>query len=131
MLAAGGCSTFNHDYDAALRRQHAGIAGCWSGTWSSESNGHHGTLRCILTPHGENAYDARFRAVYCGLIPFEESVLLTGTDSGDLWRFRGEKDLGWLAGGIYQYTGEATATKFMARYTSVHDRRIFEMTRHR
>ncbi len=129
LAAAGGCSSFNRDWNSAMRREHEGVAGCWLGTWTSETNGHHGGLRCILTPRAENMYDARFRATYCGVIPFEQSVVLTGADSGGLWRFRGEKDLGWVAGGLYEYAGEASQQKFMARYTSEKDRGVFEMTR--
>lgn len=131
LTAVGGCSTFNRDWNEAMRRQHAGVGGCWSGTWASESSGHQGNLRCIMTPRDGNAFTARFRATYCGLLPFEQSVVLTGADAGGLWRFRGEQDLGWLAGGVYHYAGEASPDKFMARYTSANDRGVFEMTRPR
>jgi hypothetical protein len=129
MAFCTGCSTFNRDWDSAMRREHAGVAGCWSGTWTSESTGQHGRLRCMLTPRAENSYDARFHATYCGIIPFEQNVVFAAENQGGLWRFRGEEDLGWLAGGGYQYSGEASDQKFMARYTSAKDRGIFEMTR--
>jgi hypothetical protein len=136
LLAAGvlmfaGCSGFNRQWDDAQGLDSTGLSGRWTGTWTSESTGHQGRLRCIVTPRGGEAYDARFHAIYCGIIPFESSVRLTAVERGGMWRFRGEKDLGWVAGGAYTYEGEADSEKFMARYVSAKDRGAFEMTRPR
>jgi hypothetical protein len=48
-------------------------------------------------------------------------------DSGS--RFRGEADLGWLAGGVYRYEGHATATNFFSTYECKYDGGTFRMTR--
>jgi len=128
-LAASGCSLFNRDWENAKALHSQGLGGRWSGTWTSETTGHHGKLRCIAVPQGENVYEARFHATYCGILPFQQTVRLTTVDRGGLWRFRGEEDLGWLAGGIYTYEGETSGERFMARYTSVKDRGVFEMSR--
>lgn len=130
---SGGCSRFHRDWESRLQLDRAnrpeGMAGCWSGTWTSETNGHHGGLRCIMTPRGDGRFSARFRATYCGILPFEQTVLLSAEERGGLWRFRGEENLGWLAGGVFTYEGEASGDRFMSRYTSASDRGVFEMAR--
>ena len=92
------------------------LAGCWEGTWQSDYNGHHGRLRAIITKQGEGYYDAHFHATYAAVIPFEFELPLLVTDDGRAYALEGQADLGWLAGGLYTYNGNATATDFVAAY---------------
>lgn len=106
------------------------MEGRWDGSWRSDSNGHHGSLRCVIQRGDDQAYRARFRARYAGLLSFGYTVSLTATnDAPGHWRFRGEADLGRLAGGVYQYEGEVREDAFKSSYRSSGDHGVFEMNR--
>jgi hypothetical protein len=128
-----GCSTFERDWRAMAGRRAVDAlpVGRWQGHWSSESNGHRGKLRCLVDSAGSNRFSARFRAIYAGFIPYEHTIVLTGVDRNGLWRFEGEEDLGWLAGGVYRFDGEASPDRFFTRYTSASERGVFELRRTR
>lgn len=128
-----GCSTFDDDW-AAAKGLATGIEGRWEGTWSSDGNGHHGGLRCLVTRRSDNGLDARFHATYsdwCGTLGFEYTVPLTVTAAAEGWRLGGRADLGWLAGGVYEYDGLATLLKFFCNYQAENDHGIFVMERPR
>jgi hypothetical protein len=103
--------------------------GRWSGTWTSEANGHHGSLRCLITRVSDHRVRARFRAIFAGFIPYEHSILLDGSDHNGLWRFEGEEDLGWFAGGEFRFNGEASNDRFFASYHTSSDHGTFELNR--
>jgi hypothetical protein len=107
------------------------MAGRWEGRWQSDVNGHNDRLRAIITAQTNGAYSARFHAEYKRVFRFRFSytVPLTVTSGEDRWRFQGEADLGWYAGGKYTYEGFANATNFFSTYRSKHDHGTFEMTR--
>src|SRR5262245_29939210 len=67
-----GCSSFNRDWDRAAKTIPPGdsIEGRWEGRWISETNGHNGKLRCLMTRESETNYQARFRASYAGIFRF-------------------------------------------------------------
>ena len=112
-----GCS-FERQWQEATKYSYPEqeLAGCWEGTWQSDYNGHHGGLRAIITKQGEGYYDAHFHATYAAVIPYEFQLPLLVTDDGTAYALEGEADLGWLAGGLYTYNGNATATDFAASY---------------
>ncbi|MDG2359857.1 MAG: hypothetical protein P8M20_09400 [Planctomycetaceae bacterium] len=114
-----GCS-FERQWQAANRYAYPEqeLAGCWEGAWQSDYNGHHGGLRAIITKQGEGYYDAHFHATYAAVIPFEFDLPLLVTDDGTAYALQGEADLGWLSGGLYTYSGNATATDFIAGYSA-------------
>ncbi|MBE0542776.1 MAG: hypothetical protein IH623_15575 [Verrucomicrobia bacterium] len=126
-----GCSTFNRDWRTATQESHApaSIAGRWEGRWLSEVNGHTGELRGLLKQTYDDQWSAQFRATYWKVFRFSSSVELTVKPHEGGWRFTGEKNLGKLAGGVYQYEGNATSTDFSATYRSKYDHGIFEMQR--
>lgn len=78
----------------------------------------------------EDRWHARFRAGYakifraCYATDFHVARL-----APDRWTFSGRSDLGPLAGGAYEYSGEATLDALTCRYTSVHDRGEFRLRR--
>jgi hypothetical protein len=49
--------------------------------------------------------------------------------SDHVLRFEGEADLGWLAGGVYRYDGQATPASFFSTYKSKYDHGTFQMKR--
>jgi hypothetical protein len=60
---------------------------------------------------------------------FSYTVPLKAALSNGVWHFRGEENLGKMAGGVYEYAGTATRTNFHSTYQSKHDHGIFEMQR--
>jgi hypothetical protein len=104
-----------------------GLPRRWEGQWISETNGHHGALRCVLTKNSAADYDATFYAVYAGMLRVCYTVPLHGQTTGETLGLEGDADLGSLAGGTYHYAGEATARAFRCNYQCKYDRGTFEM----
>jgi hypothetical protein len=58
------------------------------------------------------------------------SITLSAQDGGErVVEFSGKKDLGGLAGGMYEYRGSADGTTFDSKYESKSDHGTFHMTR--
>lgn len=94
----------------------------------SESNGHTGKLRCIVSVEEAGAYDFHFWArwkVFAGTY----HVVPVVTQGGDHFEFTGSKNLGKLVGGEYRFDGEIVGDQFDARYESRIDHGRFELTR--
>ncbi len=130
-LLAGGCTTFNHDWERAAESASlpGEMQGRWQGEWQSEATGHHGRLRCLVTRTTNDLYQARFHAKYQKILSFKYTVSLKAEQVGGLFNFTGHEDLGWLAGGVYHYEGHADATNFFSKYSSKYDHGTFQMTR--
>lgn len=126
-----GCSSFQRDWERAAKTPAAAdsIEGRWEGRWSSEVNGHNGRLRCVLTPKHGNIYTASFRATYGKFLHYSYRVDFPFTEGDGAWQFAGAENLGWLAGGVYHYTGRVSPTNFHATYQSDYDHGTFEMSR--
>ncbi len=105
----------------------AGLPRRWEGQWISETNGHHGALRCLLAQNSPTEYAATFYAVYASVLRVCYSVPLHGQGNGETVKLEGDADLGRLAGGIYHYAGEATTRAFRCTYECKYDRGTFEM----
>jgi len=104
-----------------------GLPRRWEGQWISETNGHHGALRCLLAQNSPAEYAATFYAVYAGVLRVCYSVPLHGQRNGETLKLEGDAELGRLAGGTYHYAGEATAREFHCTYECKYDRGTFEM----
>ncbi|MBI2946717.1 MAG: hypothetical protein HYY23_03665 [Verrucomicrobia bacterium] len=130
-LAVAGCSTFHRDWkNAATQPAHTNeISGRWEGRWQSEANGHAGRLRCLITKLDGGQYSARFHANYYQILNFGYTVTLQAHPAADTFQFKGEADLGRLAGGKYTYEGQATPTNFFSTYRAARDHGTFRMTR--
>ncbi len=130
-LLTFGCSTFERDWKraAVMPIPAAGIEGRWEGTWLSDYNSHNDVLRCLITRGTNGVHQARFHAKYEKVFSFEYKVDLQVESSGSGYKFTGAADLGWLAGGLYQYVGEATLTNFFSTYRCKYDHGTFRMTR--
>lgn len=126
-----GCTTFDHAWGKAATEPCStnSIIGCWDGTWVSEKNGHNGALRCIVTQKSDGTYNGRFHAKYRKVLGFGYTVLLMTTETNGVFRFRGKANLGWWAGGIYEYEGYAHETNFFSTYSCKYDHGTFQMTR--
>jgi hypothetical protein len=128
-----GCTSFHKRWDEASKTPPpaSGIEGRWEGTWQSEKNGHNGPLRCIISRQGENLFEAHYYAKYKWgfTFSFAYTAPLRTARYQQEYRFVGEADLGWYAGGLYQYTGQATPDRFFSTYTSKHDHGTFTLSR--
>ncbi|MDB6040448.1 MAG: hypothetical protein JWM99_4289 [Verrucomicrobiales bacterium] len=126
-----GCSTFQREWRQSAKGPPPAedISGRWLGTWKSDSSGHNDKLRCVITKADDQHYTARFHAKYKHILSFGYTVPLVVTNEGGKRTFKGEADLGKLAGGRYTYEGSATPTEFNSRYDSKYDRGAFEMKR--
>ncbi len=131
LLLLCGCSSFNREWRRVGQQSapHDSAVGRWEGHWLSHVNAHSGKLRCIITSDTNGIYAARFRATYMNTLSFSYTVRLQVEQRDGNWHFRGEEDLGAIAGGVYRYVGSATSTNFQSTYDSKYDRGIFEMSR--
>lgn len=132
-LLLNGCSTFNRDWKSAAATTEPvdGIQGRWQGAWLSDVSGHTGRLRCLLTRDAAGRYQARFHAKYKKILSFGYTVPLTVEATNHAFRFHGEADLGWYAGGLYHYEGQVSPTVFLSNYRCLADHGTFQMTRPR
>jgi hypothetical protein len=83
-----------------------------------------------------NHYDVKFHAAYKSetfkfiTVYFGYTVRMEAQPStNDSVAFHGSENLGVLAGGVYTYEGNATATSFFSTYKSKYDHGTFEMKR--
>ncbi len=133
LLMLGGCSSFQNDFEAehAAPISPSGITGVWQGTWQSEKSDHKGGLRAIVTQTTPNIYHVRYRATFGpgDALTFEYSVDFPVQHQGDDYQFSGSADLGWAAGGIYQYQGHASSTDFFSTYKSADDSGTYTLKR--
>jgi len=106
----------------------SGLEGRWEGQWLSDVNGHHGKLRCIVKKEGD-IYPARFHAKYQKILSFGYTVALKAEPFENGFKFRGEANLGALAGGVYYYQGHADTTNFSSTYSCKYDHGTFQMQR--
>ena len=110
------------------------LTGSLSRNAPSRDQTEHGSLRCLVTRRPDQGFDARYHATYsdwCGTLGFEYTVPMTTEDSPDGWRLHGSADLGWLAGGVYEYDGLATVARFFCNYQAREDHGVFKLERPR
>ena len=60
---------------------------------------------------------------------FDAEAPIKYVGNGDVIRFNGQENLGWLAGGVYRYDGTTDGQAFDCTYQSKHDHGRFQMTR--
>jgi hypothetical protein len=126
-----GCSSFHREWrEAANFAVPAGdISGRWEGTWQNRNNTHQDKLRAILTRVGPNEYKARFHAKYKWILSFNSRTTFRGTWEANEFVFRGEENLGWLAGGVYRYAGRISSTNFFSTYDNRHNSGTYTLKR--
>ena len=132
VLIMGGCSSFNQDWEQAAQVPVQGVEGRWIGGWHSDYNQHEGPLRCLITKKDENTYHTRFHAKYkLGFltISYPYDMDMTITQDAKSYSFKGEADLGWLAGGVYQYDGNGTLANIDMDYQASKDHGTFRLYR--
>src|ERR1051325_7169554 len=123
-MLSSGCSTFNHDWKAAIKTSQPSddITGAWDGRWLSEVNGHHGRLRSLISRNSPDNYTARFKARFWKIFTAGYTIPLQARrDTGQAWRLEGEKNLGKLVGGVYHYSAQANPDNFRSSYSNKYD----------
>ena len=130
IMALTGCS-FRREWNAAIKQPIPAnsIEGPWTGTWQSDANGHHGTLKCVVSKAAGASYRAHFKATYGKALRFSYVATLAGRETNGAVELKGELDLGKLAGGVYTYEGEATPTDFQSTYANKYDHGSYQMQR--
>ena len=125
------CKDFNTRWDAAGVPQDTGdMSGRWEGEWVSGATGHRGPLRSVIeTTTGEQwvgwfrgSYSRIFRACY-------STDLHVARLGPDRYTFSGKSDLGWAAGGQYEYDGQGGPAELVFRYRSRLDQGEFRLRR--
>jgi hypothetical protein len=131
LLLAAGCSQFEKNWKQAGQQDfpESQMAGRWMGTWTSETDGHSGELRCLISDLDGGAFNAAFRSTYGNVFKFDHTVTLYAVNLRGMWTFEGSENLGLFAGGMYEYKGKAGANKCFATYKSRNDEGSFEMHR--
>jgi hypothetical protein len=123
------CREFHQAWDRAAATPPGEMGGRWDGEWRSEATGHHGPLRGVVQPLAADRWRVYFRAGYSAVFRacYHSEFVVTPEDGR--WTFRGESDLGRLAGGVYQHDGQATRREFVSTYRSRYDHGRFVLTR--
>jgi hypothetical protein len=137
LLCLCGCTAFNYEWRQAAKKTLPAndISGPWEGRWLSRATGHNDQLRALISKVDTNHYDVKFHAAYKSetfhfiKVHFGYTVRMETKPGTNGVAFHGSEDLGALAGGVYTYEGEASATNFFSTYKSRHDRGTFEMHR--
>ena len=82
-----------------------------------------------MTKVDARKYEARFHAKYRKVLGFGYTVRMDVEPTNSVFKFKGEADLGRLAGGKYSYDGSASPTNFFSTYKSKYDHGTFLMKR--
>ena len=129
-LTLTGCCSFNRQGKAAapMAASSQDITGRWEGSWRSDVNGHEGRLRCLITKISDHEYRAYYHAKYRKILSFSYAVPLQVEATNGAFQFKGQADLGWYAGGVYRYEGNASGTNFFSTYHSKYDHGQFHMS---
>lgn len=132
LLSTTGCANYERAWHHARMQAPAkpGTAtGAWEGSWLSEVNGHTGRLRCLVTQKNEQEYEFHFKATYWKLFRYSYLVTLPVAQNSTGYKFSGDEDLGYLAGGIYHYDGTIIGTNLNATYSCKFDHGTFTLHR--
>jgi hypothetical protein len=133
VLALCSCSSsFRREWKEALQQPPgSGVVGAWEGQWKSDSNGHHGRLRCVVSPakneQGDHSfhYHATWAGILSGAYRAEHRVVPQKKDA----TFTGQHDMPSWAGGRYTYGGKIVGDEFSACYQCSMDKGTFQMRR--
>jgi hypothetical protein len=130
-LFTGGCSSFRNEWNAAAKQPPAlgEITGRWQGTWQSDENGHHGKLKCVVSKVDDSHYHVSYYATYKSILHFSYVASLQAEKKDSELIFKGDADLGALAGGVYTYEGRANPTNFFSTYNCKYDHGTYQLAR--
>jgi hypothetical protein len=125
---ATGCSSFDRQWQAAANPPAGGIEGRWQGHWTSQQDGHTGTLLCVIRKTGPDAYTATFDATYESIFHFTYDARLEGRKAGDQVYLIGDQNLGWPVY-TYHYAGMGSPAQLYCTYHARDDHGYFALAR--
>jgi len=105
------------------------VVGRWTGEWISDTSGHRGELKCLLSPAGAGLYRAFFYARYSKLFRVGYTTEMKVERTGGKTLLHGEEDLGALAGGKYRCEGELQEAELTCHYSCKYDQGSFRLKR--
>lgn len=123
------CRDFAARWEDARHLDVNSVSGRWEGEWVSEKTGHRGPLRCVLTVVSPALWHLAFRASYSRVFRACYTTSFNVVQESGRWTFTGRQDLGTLAGGQYEYSGDASLAEIVCRYRSARDHGEFRLTR--
>lgn len=132
-LSLSSCATeFKRQWEAAGKQAaKAGVEGRWEGTWKSEVNGHHGSLRAIvgpaLNPEGDHCF--HYHATWKGWLQGAYQATHRVTKGRAIHSFSGQHQMPKIYGGAYTYSGRISGDEFSACYQSAKDKGTYQMRR--
>ncbi len=130
VLLSSGCAALDFDRDFDVAVAHGAMderTGPWDGTWRSDVDGDHGSLRCIVRESGLNQYEARFKAIHDGITPYVYTGKMRAVEDGNGVLMTGRANL--PVHGTYDWTGRIIGDTFTADYRTKRDEGTFTMTR--
>ena len=117
--------TFAQDAKKAVTTD---LSGSWSGTWQSDSSGHHGPMNARFEPSGDGSYRVTFTGRFFKVFPFRYTANLqvTGTEGNKVVLEGNQRLIGF---GTFQYHATADADHFTATYQARRDQGQFLLTK--
>ena len=128
---SANCKEFYARWEAAgVPEDSADMSGRWEGEWVSGSTGHRGTLRCVMEVATPERWVGWFRGGYAKVFRACYGTGLHVARLGpDRYTFSGKSDLGWAAGGAYEFDGQGGSSELVFRYRSSLDQGEFRLRR--
>ena len=103
--------------------------GTWKGRWRSESTGHSGPMRVVITPSNRGTYQARFTGRFAAIIPFAYRAELVPVQSSDgTTQLTSSKKLGPILGD-YQMQTQVVGSTLSGGFQAAGDRGSIQMQR--
>lgn len=103
--------------------------GTWKGEWRSNSTGHRGPMRVVITPSSKGTYQARFTGRFAAVIPFAyraELVPTKRTDGSTV--LTSSKKLGPILGS-YQMQTQVQGNALSGQFQAAGDKGSIQMQR--
>lgn len=126
-----GCAGvgFEKKWEAALAEYGSAkspgpVAGPWTGTWRTETNGHEGKLRCIATPIDEDSYEFLYHATWFKIFQGGYKVNFDVDKTSGGYLVQGTEDLGLF--GTLTHDGKIRGDKFNATYSNRRETQVGE-----
>ena len=93
------------------------VAGPWTGSWRTDTNGHEGKLRCLVSPsETKGDYDFRYHATWFKILRGGYDARFDVSREGNGYAVEGKKDLGFF--GEFEHTGRISGNQFNGKYSN-------------
>jgi len=123
------CVALPNSFLLAQESHSSNVQGVWRGQWRSQSTGHQGPMRVVISPTNQGTYQARFTGRFAAIIPFAyraELVPVTTHDGRTI--LSSSKKLGPILGS-YQMQTEVTGDTLSGDFQAAGDRGSIHMQR--